>query len=75
MAPKGAVIGNNRHGRFVFVSGYIFSVDFDLAMIVAPEGELMTVRVPGAGGAPARIEINTDLPKPSPPKEAPKTGQ
>ena len=64
MAPKGAVFGSNRHGRFVFVSGYIFSLDFDLAMIVAPEGELLTVHVPSAGTAPVNIEINTDLPKP-----------
>jgi len=75
MAPKGAVIGSNRHGRFVFVSGHIFSLDFDLAMIVAPEGELLTVRVPSAGTARISIEINTDLPKPSPPPGAPKTGQ
>jgi hypothetical protein len=75
MAPKGAVLGANRHGRFVFVSGYIFSLDFDLAMMVAPEGELMTVRISGSGSAPAKIEINTDLPKPSPPPGAPETSQ
>jgi hypothetical protein len=75
MAPKGAVIGSNRQGRLVFVSGYIFSLDFDLAMIVAPEGELMTVRMPGSGPAPLKLEINTDLPKPNPPQGAPKSGQ
>jgi hypothetical protein len=75
MATKGSVLGGNRNGRFVFVSGYIFSLDFDLAMIVAPEGELMTISMPGSGSAPETIEISTDLPKPSPLRGTPKGGQ
>ena len=37
MGPKGAAFFAIRNGRLVFVSGYIFSLDFDLAMIVGPE--------------------------------------
>jgi hypothetical protein len=40
----------------------MYSVNFDLAMISA-EGKLMTVRIPGPGDVPAKIEIRTDLGK------------
>ena len=58
MSPKGE-IGINKQGRLV-LNGYIYSVDFDLAMI-SSEGELRTVRVPIPEGSPVRIEISTDI--------------
>ncbi len=61
-------------GLFCVNNGYMYAGTVDLAMI-SSGGKLLTVRVPGAGSAPVKIEINTDLPKPSPPQGAPKTGQ
>jgi hypothetical protein len=76
MAPKGAItFGANHHGRFVVLSGYMFSLDFDLAMIFASEGEFLKVRIPGTGSAPERIEIRTDFPPPNPPLGGRKSGQ
>lgn len=43
-------------------NGYAYSADFDLAMICS-KGKLVTIRVPGNGNAPARIEIGTALPQ------------
>ena len=63
MAPQGAVIGSDSHGRLVLKDGYIYSLDFDLATIVLSEGE------PGAGNV-AVIGISTDFPP-----TGPKSGQ
>ncbi|MGO9093731.1 MAG: hypothetical protein ACLQGV_00770 [Bryobacteraceae bacterium] len=76
MAPKGAIsFGANRHGRLVVLSGYMFSLDFNLAMIFVSEGEFLKVRIPGSGHDPQRIEIRTDFPPPNPPRGAPKNSQ
>lgn len=39
------------------------STEYDLRMITTAEGPLLTVRVPGAGSAPVKIEIITDIRK------------
>lgn len=55
--------------------GFESKEEFDIRMMTTAEGALLTVRVPGAGSVPTKIEIITDLPKPSPPQAAPKTGR
>jgi hypothetical protein len=61
------------HGLSSFVVGQIYATNFDLAMIALSGGELL--KVPGAGSAPVRIEIRTDLTPPSPTPGTPKAGQ
>jgi len=73
-------LGGETTSSVRFVNGMplneiIYSSDFDLAMIALPGGELQKVSVPGAGSGPVRIEIITDLPPPSPPRGAPKSGR
>jgi hypothetical protein len=51
--------------------GFESRQEFDIRMITTDNGDLLTVRVPGARSAPANVEIITDLPKSSPPQPAP----
>lgn len=62
-------------GDLTIANGGFESTRFDLRMTTTAEGSLQTVRVPGAGNAPIKIEIITDLPKPSPPRGTPNGGQ
>jgi hypothetical protein len=55
--------------------GFESKEEFDIRVTTTAEGALQTVRVPGAGSAPIKIEIITDLPKPNPTQGAPKSGQ
>jgi hypothetical protein len=57
---KGSVMGIV-DGLFCINNGHMYAVNFDLAMI-SSEGKLLKVRIPSAGSAPVKIEINTDLP-------------
>jgi hypothetical protein len=43
--------------------GFESREEFDIRMITTAEGGLLTVRVPGAGSTPVKIEINTGIGK------------
>lgn len=60
MAPKGAEIATF-NGKIV-LNGYIYSVDFDLAMF-SFEGKLRKINVPIPGSSPVQIEINLEIGK------------
>jgi hypothetical protein len=60
MSPKGANFATF-NGQMV-LNGYIYSVDFDLAMF-SYEGKLRKLDVPIPGSSPVQIEINTDIGK------------
>jgi hypothetical protein len=62
-------------GDLSIANGGFESRRFDIRMNTTAEGSLQTVRVPSTGSAPAKIEIVADLPKPSAPQGASKTGQ
>jgi hypothetical protein len=50
-------------GDMSIANGGFESREFDIRMITTAEGALGTVRVPGAGSAPVKIEIITDVRK------------
>ena len=62
-------------GPSIANGGFESKEELDIRMTTTAEGALQTVRVPGAGSAPIKIEIITGLPRPSPPQGTPKTGQ
>lgn len=61
IATKGTMVIFD--GGLSVANGDLESTQFDLRMTTTAKGALLTVRVPGAGSAPVKIEINTHLRK------------